>query len=738
MLEGLTAPVRVVRDAWGVPHIFASTDNDLFSAVGYLHAQERMWQMDVLRRAGSGRLSEIFGKATLEQDKLLRNLGLPQAVLKDYESLNPTLKEALDSYSRGVNAWIADRKLNWPPEFVLLRFRPEPWRALDSLAIKQVMALVLCTDYASELMRARVAEKVGLERALEILEKDIGLVLSDEISTASLSWLSISSVSGASNNWVVAGSRTQSGAPLLANDPHLEITLPSIWYQLHIHSPGFNATGVTFPGVPLIVIGHNAFIAWGVTNSGADVQDVYVEKINDVGDAYLDPDGWKPLRKTEEEIRVRGEKNPVSLEVLWTSRGPVLTEAAGVKGVPLSLRWTVHDGGRVFEALYCLNKARNWSEFGEALKLWDTPSQNFVYADVQGNIGYYLSGRIPVRKKTAALFPVPAWRAENQWQGFLAEEEKPNILNPAPGYIVTANHKIVPEDFPYYVSCDFDLPFRAKRIEELILSHDRHSVESFCRIQNDVVSKQAEFFLPYLRRLQPDEAKARQAQALLAGWNGEMKSGPEAALFSAFMDILYEEVFGDELGEDVRNFRRFFRRKEAGLFRLLTKPDMAWYDNTKTSRREERDDIFAVSLKRAVEWLEKKQGSPEKWDWARLHAIRFFHALGRVFLFRFFNRGPYPLDGDIFTIRASFGHGIDGNFATSHGASYRQVIDLADFRKSVWVLSSGQSGHFLSHRYADQIPLWVRGEYYPMLFAPEDIEANASAILHFRPKAAKQ
>lgn len=736
--DGLTAPVRVVWDAWGVPHIFASTDNDLFSAVGYLHAQERMWQMDVLRRAGFGRLSEIFGKATLDEDKLLRNLGLPQSILKDYENLNPTLREALGSYSQGVNAWIASRKLNWPPEIMLLRFRPEPWTVLDSLAIKQVMALVLCTDYMSELFRARLVEKVGLGRALEILEKDVGLVSLDEISTVPLSSPSILPLPGASNNWVVGGSRTQSGLPLLANDPHLEITLPPIWYELHIHSPGFNAAGVTFPGVPLVVIGHNASIAWGVTNSKADVQDLYVEKINEAGDAYLDPDGWRPLRKTEEVIRVRGKKDPVRMEVQWTSRGPILSEEVGIKGAPLSLRWTIYEGGRIFEALFLLNRARNWSEFCQALELWDTPSLNFVYADVQGNIGYYLSGRIPRRKKTAALFPVPAWKAENQWQGFLGEHEKPKILNPSAGYIVTANHKIVGEDFPYYVSCDFDVPFRARRIEELIRSYDRHSVDSFCRIQNDVLSKRAELFLPYLEKLQPDDIKAREAQALLAGWSGEMKSGPEAALFSAFMDILDEEVFGDELGEDVRDFRRFFKRKEAGLFRLLADPDAVWYDNTKTSQRERRDDILSISLKKAFEWLEKKQGRPAKWDWSRLHAIYFFHALGRVNLFRFFNRGPYPHDGDSFTIRASFGHDIDGNFATTHGASYRQVIDLADFQKSVWVLSSGQSGHFLSQRYDDQIPIWLGGEYRPMLFAGEDIEASASAILLFKPRGAKK
>lgn len=733
VLPGLTAEVRVVRDGWGIPHVFAPNDDDLFYAVGFVHAQERMWQMELLRRAGVGRLSEIFGRATLEQDKFLRHLGLRQAVLKDYENLSEEMKEALTAYSEGINAWLRSRRLNWPPEFMLLRFRPEPWRIEDCLAIKQVMALILCADYASELVRARLVDKVGFERGLEILEKDVGAVSPEEvILPVSAGSLALPG-QGGSNNWVVAGSRTESGFPLLANDPHLELSLPSIWFELHLHSPGFNVVGVTFPGVPLVVIGHNDFIAWGVTNSGADVQDLYVEKINEAGDSFLDPDGLKPLRKVEEWIRVRGEKNPVREEVQWTSRGPILPKAPGREGVPLALRWTIHEGGRIFESIFLLNKARNWSEFCRALALWDAPSQNVVFADIEGNIGYYLTGRIPLRKRSVALFPAAGWRAENQWQGYMEEDKKPNVLNPASGYIVTANHKIVSDDFPYYISSDFDVPFRADRIEELILRQDRHTVDSFARIQNDVLSRRAELFLPFLRRLQPDEEKARQALAILRGWNGEMRAGPEAALFAVFMDILEEEVFEDELGEVSQDFRRLFRRKGAGLFRLLNAPDSAWYDNTKTDGREGRDDIFSVALKKAVEWLEKNQGSPEKWDWARLHAVRFDHALGRVIFFRFFNRGPFPLDGDSFTVRASFGHDRSGKFATSHGVSYRQIIDLGDFRNSVGVLSSGQSGHFLSRHYDNQIPLWLRGEYRPILFDRDEVEANASTVLFLKP-----
>jgi penicillin amidase len=727
--SSLTSDVKVTRDRWGVPHFFAENDKDLFFAVGYIHAQERMWQMDLLRRAGFGRLSEIFGFQTLASDRFLRNYGFKEAALKDYENLTAELKELLFSYTQGVNAWMSSRRFNWPPEFLLLRFRPEPWGILDSLIIKEILALSLCPDFPSELLRAKLADKMGLEKALQILEQDAAISSSEKIPSFEVSPDFFSFVFGGSNNWVLAGSRTASGMPLLANDPHLQITLPPIWYEIDLHSPNFNVAGVSLPGVPLVVIGHNASIAWGLTNSAADVQDIYVEKLNEAKDYYLDNDEWKPLIKKEEIIRVRGRSEPEKLEFLWTRHGPLLSPLIIEKDVPISLRWTIYEGGRIFESLFRLNKARNWEEFCQATALWDVPSQNFVYADVQGNIGYYLSGLIPVRKKASALFPTPGWVGENGWQGFLEEAQKPIILNPEAGYIVTANNKIVPDSYPFYVSCDFDVPFRARRIEELLLQQEKHSVDSLKKIQNDVFSKRAELFLPSIKGLNPAEEKARNAQDILKSWNAEMTAGKEAALFAVFMNILQQEVFADELGAEYQNYSSLFYRKQAGLLRILSDPVSPWFDRDDTGPVETKEEIFDSSLAKAYAWLEEKYGPPEKWDWMSMHSLTYPHALGRAPLLRFFNRGPYPLSGDNFCIRASFSKEFIKDFATTHGVSYRQIIDLADFRKSVCVLSSGQSGHLLSKHYDDQIPLWLKGEYRPMLFYPEDIEANASAVL---------
>jgi len=730
-LPDLQEEVSVIIDDWGVPHIFAQNEKDLYFASGYMQAQERMWQMELTRRAGFGRLSEIFGKMALERDKFMRNMGFEEAALNDFGNLSPKMRELIASYCNGINAWMDSRKLNWPIEFLVLRFRPEPWTPLDSLVVKEIMALMLCPDYKSEAVRGKLAESLGAEKALQILEEGIPSPPSE---SAMVSWqdmLAVPPFQG-SNNWVVSGNRSESGKPLLANDPHLQITLPPIWYEMHVNCPGLNAVGVTLPGVPFIIIGHNPSVAWGITNSAADVQDLYMEKLDSSGNMYLDRGEWKPLFKKKQEIKIKGRRKPEEIEIRWTERGPIITPIVIESQTPLSLSWTIYEGGRTMEAFYLLNKARNWQEFSEALALFDVPSQNFVYADTEGNIGYYLSGKIPIRAAQAAVFPFPGWKEEGQWQGFIDEDKKPNLFNPEEGYIVTANNKIVPDGFPYYVSFDWDIPFRADRVRELLLQKEKHSIESFKIMQNDVYTKEGEAFLPVFKDVEETDDNAGEALRLLKDWDLRMSSGKEPALFEAFINIFHAEVFKDELGENFGDFDPSFRRKKAGILRLLSDPHSSWYDNTETPQVENREDIVRISLEQAHDKLEKKYGPPDDWDWMRFHSIRFRHSLGEVPLFRFLNRGPYPLDGHAYTIRASF-----PAFGTSSGSSYRQIIDLSDFKNSICVLTSGQSGCFLSRFYDDQIPLWLEGQYHPMLFFPDDIRASSAGTLKLVPQRKK-
>lgn len=727
-LTGLEADVKIIKDSWGVPHIFAQNEKDIFFACGYVHAQERMWQMELTRRAGLGKLSEIFGRKTLERDRFIRTLDLKEAARKDFEKLSSKMKSLLLSYSRGVNSWMNSRRLNWPPEFLLLGYRPQLWSPLDSLIVKEIMALLLCVDYQSEILRAKLVKELGAQKALQILEEGIAAPYL-EIEDVPLSgWFTPLPFQG-SNNWVLAGSRTESGKPLLANDPHLEISLPPIWHEIHVVCPSLNAVGVSLPGVPLVIIGHNESIAWGITNSGVDVQDLYVEKLNSSKDMYWDYDGWKPLFIKEERIEIRGEKEPERIEVSWTERGPVVSPILSENEKHLSLSWTIYDGGRTMESFYLLNKAQNWQEFVDALKLFDAPSQNFVYADKEGNIGYYLSGKIPIRAEKAALFPYPGWKEDGRWQGFLKEEEKPNFYNPENGLIVTANNKIIPDNFPHYMGFEWEAPFREERIKELLLQLEKHSVETMKVIQNDIFSKKGELFLPYIEEIKIANGESKEALDILKNWDLRLSSGKEAALYKIFIDFFHEEVFKDDLGEDYERFNSLFKRKRAGLLRILSDPFSLWFDKKETQTVETREDIIEISLEKAYKWLEKQYGSADRWDWMKINSFRFQHSLGEIPLLKFLNRGPYPLGGDAFTVKLS----SSSLFKKNLGVSYRQIIDLSDFRNSVCVLSSGESGHFLDRFYDDQISLWLEGQYHPMLFDPDDIQEKGVGILILKP-----
>jgi len=727
-VQGLKEEVKILTDTWGVPHIYADTEKDLFFACGYIHANERMWQMDLTRRTGYGRLSELFGEALLERDIYVRVMGLKEAALKDYEQLPPEVKDMLTAYSQGINAWLNSRKWKWPPEFSVLRYRPEPWSPIDSLIIKQVMAMLLCADFPSEVVRSNLIYRMGQERALQVLEEGVKPP-SFETEKISLSRLLELVYPQQSNNWILSGDRTISGKPLLANDPHLEINLPPVWYEMHLHCPSLNVIGVTIPGFPWVIIGHNDAIAWGLTNSTVDSQDLYVEKFNETQDMYWEQDEWVPLMRKEEVIRVKGKKEPEKLEVMWTTRGPVISPHIVESQNPISLKWTIHQGDRVFKAGYLLNKAQSWDDFTAALSLFDSPSQNFGYADKNNNIGYYLGGKIPLRTEEAALFPFPSWREGGEWQGYLEEDQKPNLYNPEAGLIVTANQNILPEDYPFYVSFGWDAPFRANRIKGLLLQTEKHSVSSLQSLQGDIYSQKGELFYPFIRQIAGAQGKLKQALDILQNWDLQMDSGNAPALYATFMNFFPEEIFQDELKEDFRSFDFFFRRKIAGALRILSEPDSFWFDNKETPEIEKREDVIKSALLRAYNRLDWLYGSPENWDWSKMNAIQYQHPLGRLFLFRFFNLGSRPSNGNAFTVKV--------NYLTPHktswSASYRQIIDLSDWDKSVCVLSSGQSGHFMSRFYDNQAPLWIGGEYHPMIFSRDEVEKNASATLYLKP-----
>ncbi|MFC2170292.1 penicillin acylase family protein, partial [Acidobacteriota bacterium] len=723
----------IIRDNLGIGHIFAKNENDLFFACGYLQAQDRLWQMELSRRAAYGTLSEIFGEKTLEYDIQARVLGLRRAAEADYKKLSPKLKILLSAYCNGVNYCIKTKK-TLPLEFLILRDKPRTWTILDSLLIKQLMAFTLSTSMNFELLRIKLIGKIGEDRTNEIFHSYSG----ETRNNAALKLFdakepNLQGRSFGSNNWVVGGTLSQTGKPLLANDPHLGVNiLPSVWFGIHLNCPGINVIGASLAGVPAVVIGHNDNIAWGITNSFVDVQDLFLEKLDQANNKYLFNGEWRDLTIFQEKIVVRGRKNPKIIKIKWNHRGPIITPWVIKSDTPISLRWVIHDGGKTYESFYLINKAKNWESFLAGVSLFDTPSQNFVYADQAGNIGYYLGGKIPIRNNHKGLFPMTGETDEYDWIGYVKETENPLIFNPIGQFIVTANNKIASSDYPVFLSDEYLAPFRAERIKELLLKQQNHSLQSFKDIQLDKISRRARYFLPLIRGASNLSGDAKKAQDILTNWNGEMTEGKEAALFHLFIRFFKENSFEDELEECFPQFRDLTATRWAGLLKIMNNPQSRWFDIIYTPEIETREDILRLCLAQAFLWLIENSGASENWDWARMHSVNYQHALGQVPILSFFNRGPFSISGSEDTVNASF-YDEKNPYQTNTGVSYRQIIDLANMKNSVFVFSSGQSGHLLSRHYDDQIQPWLDGEYYPMLFDYIDIVRAKEATLILKP-----
>ncbi|MDQ7819314.1 MAG: penicillin acylase family protein [Armatimonadota bacterium] len=742
-VPGLRAPVEVVRDRWGIPHITAENAHDLFFAQGYVHAQDRLWQMELHRRTASGRLSELFGAVTLDTDRFLRTVGLRRAAQDELAIQDPETAAALDAYARGVNAFVETHRGRLPLEFALLRTAPEPWTPVDSLAFAKLMAWVLGGNWQAELLRAHLIARFGEDGARTLMppyQADMPLIVPpdavgayralDPAAVARLLAAAAVVPAVGSNNWAVAPSRTATGAPLLANDPHLEIAMPSVWYEMHLTGGGFNVVGATFPGVPGVVIGHNEEIAWGVTNAGPDVQDLYLERLDPSDPSrYLFRDAWEPVRVVREEIRVRGRPQPEVLLVRITRHGPLLNSVVEGLGAFVALRWMALQPGRIAGSVLRLDRARTWEEFRDALRWWSEPAQNFVYADRGGTIGYQLPGRIPVRARGRGMVPVPGWTGEYEWTGQIPFDRLPFVRNPARGYIVTANNRIVPETYPYFLAAEWDPGFRARRIEDLLAASGRATVDQMASIQQDVLSLPGQQTVRALRDVQVSDERARALLAELRRWDGALRPDSRAAaVYEAFRVSLLPVLFEDLLGRDL--YRRYLDHADAwqvALLNLLAQPRSPWWGPAG------RDAAIEQALLRAHDLLVSRLGPDAgRWTWGRLHRTVFVHPLGRVrALAWIFNAAAPPVGGDAFTVNNA---GFDlSTFDQVVVASYRQVLDLADWDRSIAVHTTGQSGLPFHRHYRDFIPLWAAGRYHPLAFSPARIRQEEAARLRLVP-----
>lgn len=731
VVEGLQQPVEVVRDRWGVPHVYARTEADLFFAQGYVHAQDRLWQMELQRRTASGRLSELFGERTLAADRFLRTLGLRQAAELEWGILSEDTRRALRWYAAGVNAFLRQNRHRLPLEFLLLRTTFEPWTPANSLSFGKLLAYQLGGNWRTELLRAELLRKLGPEGTAKLLPgelPDAPVIVPGPEHTRRHS---AAGVVVGSNNWVLSGRLTDTGKPYLANDPHLPASFPSMWYTMHLEGGRYRVAGFTFPGVPGVVIGHNHTIAWGMTNANPDVQDLFVERLRP-GDPsrYLFRGRWLPVRVRVEEIRVRG-RAAERWVVRSTHHGPILNGAVeGLRQV-VALRWTALSPTTVAEGLLRVNRARNWREFRDALRFFHVPSQNFVYADREGNIGYQLPGRIPVRASGDGTVPVSGWTGQAEWVGWVPYEELPSLFNPSQGWIATANNRIVPSGFPRQLGTEWSEGLRARRIVDVLTGWPRFTLEDLQTLQFDHVSLAARRVAPILARLQVADPGVQALQDELRGWDGRLSEGSRAAaVFEAFWVRAVEHLCRARLGEDL--WKQYASRPfaMAAFLHLWDRPQDPWWGP------EGRDRAVAVILQRAVRELETRLGPDRtRWTWGALHRVTFAHALHSVpLLGRWLSVGPLPLPGDGWTVNQA-AYSLLNPFDVVVVASMRMVVDLNDFDRSVAVHTTGQSGLPGHPHRADLVQLWRTGQYHPLLWSHQAVERHARARLTLHPPA---
>ncbi|MBV9553146.1 MAG: penicillin acylase family protein [Alphaproteobacteria bacterium] len=721
-VAGLHRAVSIARDPDGVPTITAGDDDDLAFGLGYAHAQDRLFQMELQRRYGAGRLAELFGAGAIAIDTQMRVLGLYRAAEAAFPLLSPPVRSGIEAYGAGVNAYVAAHGWRLPPEFLLLRVKPEPWKPADTLVWGKLMDFQLGGNYRGELLRARMAQTVSsddlaflypdypkdgprtlaalaplyrqlpLERLYAALPEALGPHL-------------------ASNNWVVDGAHSASGKPLLANDPHLAFSSPGFWYLARLKTPQHEIEGGTIAGAPFVVIGHNEKIAWGFTTTTADIEDLFIEKLDPADPShYMLADGSVSFRTRQEMIEVR-DGQPVTLTVRSTRHGPVVTDMlpAGTidSGYVMALQTTFLDeNDRSAEALWGIDRASDWTGFREALKNLAGPPQNIVYADSAGTIGFIAAGRIPIRRNGDGWLPAPGWTADYDWQGYIPFDDLPQATNPASGHFVSANNKIVPDSYRYFISRDWDVPNRAERIEQLLAATPRQTPQSSAAIQADTLSPMAQRLVPLMTRIVPGSQAAREATERLQAWDFHMDADKvEPLLFTAWLRHFAHALLFGRLGNAAGDY---WDLKPQVMEAVLTQR-RDWCGDPK--RREATCETqLAKSLDAALDELRHAYG-PEmaQWQWGRAHVAYFPNALfERIPLLRDWLRVAIPTAGAYDTVNRGPSTIRDSErpYEQRYGAGLRIVTDLAAPADSRMIIAPGQSGNPLSHHYADLLARW--------------------------------
>ncbi len=755
-LPGLSAEARVWRDAYGVPHIFAASMDDAARTLGYLHASERLFQMEVQRRVGQGRAAELQGAGALGIDKFMRTLGLYREAEASFSALSPPAQKRLQAYADGVNAFLDSHKNALPPEFLILGDRPEPWKPADTLVFVKLLSLQLSNNYKLEALRARLRQKLGPEQAAWMFpgmkpgapittEPTLGATHANAKSVEDKSVEdqigALTGVShGASNEWVVAGSRTVTGKPILANDPHLGLSAPILWYLARIVTPEGSAKGATIAGTPLVVLGQNDSIAWGFTTADSDVQDLFIETVDPSDPAkYLTPDGPKPFETREETIHVK-DANDVKITVRATRHGPVLSDVSedlgslAEPGKAIALAFTgLGDRDTTIEAFIRLNAARNWNDFLDAMRLYQTPTQNIVYADVAGDVGFFSPGLVPLRKSGDGLAPVDGASGAFDWIGTVPFEQLPQLHNPAIGFAFNANNANVRDDHQPTFGQDWEEDFRARRIQQFFDTIDKHSLDTSAAMQFDHLSLAAKELQPFIAKIAPSDERARQAQAMLAGWNAVMdKDRVEPLVYTSFLRSLHRLLLEERTGLSMEDKGPF----DATTLISLMRDHPSWCDAP-----EKPDPDCRKTLGRALDeglaLLVKRDGADmSQWRWGNEHIALLQHMVfAHLPLLDRVSDLSAPSDGGFYTVDRGGGFEAppDRPFARTHAGGFRGLYDLGAPEKSRFMIATGESGHIFSRHYRDFAPLWVSGKYITIAGSEDDLRNAGAAELILSP-----
>jgi penicillin amidase len=753
-ISGLGSDVTVYRDERGMPHIYAANEHDLYFSTGFVMAQERLWFMDLIRRVTTGRLSEVMGEKLAETDKFLRCLEMTAKSRMLLSNEDTRVLTCMQAYADGVNAYIAAAGKKLPPEFRILGYKPDPWKLEDIANIIGYMGWDLAKDnLASDIFYYRLSQKVGIEKVTQLIPdwnavnsvafpdfrldekllKDARAFIS---SMDTLEALGIASFSG-SNNWAVSGKRTETGKPVLSNDMHLSFGSPGIWMQVHQVIPGkLNVTGVAVPGEPFIVAGHNEKIAWGETNLMVDDIDLFAEKINPQNEnQYFFNGEWKNMILKKEIINIKGGKQD-SVIIKYTHRGPIISGFRDVKDASLSMRWSGYDSSDELRSVYLLNRAAGWDEFRSAINFFKSANQNFVYADVEGNIGLNTGAGIPVRKGDGTIIR-NGETDEFDWKGYVPFEQLPFSYNPANGYVSSANNKTVIEGYPYYISSDFALPYRINRIRQMLDEKETFNIEDFKRMILDQYSDYAALLTPFILKLnsKKQELTPLEANALetLEGWDYDMNASLVApSVFEFFRISFIYNLLADELGDLYPQL--FKTTRDYYIYRIIKNGPDVWVDNINTPQIETLDDIILKSFRDCISSLSLQYGEDQsKWEWGSIHKITIEHPLGSVkILDRIFglNSATYGIGGSDHTVSVySYGEG----FKVNHGASERHIFNTADWDESFTITPTGASGVPASEFYLSQTKAYLEGKFYKDAFSEKAVKASAKYTLVLKP-----